>query len=263
MNQLSTGAMMIAIAPVRKRRLSTQVAESLHSYIIERALQPGDRLPPERDLAAALAVSRNVLREAVRILEDQGLVTVNQGAGTTIRERLPVPEQFQSAELKQGRASDDMALEARAIFEAGLAEIVIKRATEDDIQRLEQIVAGMQRRLSASRPGTKEDLAFHEQLLRCTHNPEVLRLGRTIVLAYLRTYVLHRSVSVQLAAPEIVDLDEHAAIVAAVRQRDIAGLHRLLRFHGYPMDSPERVEAGLLPYWSRLGERDERRDRQP
>jgi DNA-binding FadR family transcriptional regulator len=251
MNQLDAEVAMIAIEPVQKRRLSSKVAETLRNYIVERALQPGDSLPPERDLAAALAVSRNVLREALRLLEEQGVITVNHGASTMVRDWLPALRLADSAEAKRQLAASEAAREARAVFESSLVELIIERATAADMQRLEQIVRAIERCLAANRPSSKEDIAFHEQLLRCTHNPELLKVGRTIVLKHLRASLMQGPMSSPLESPETVDLDEHVAIVAAIRRHDIQGLHRLLRFHGYPMDSPERAQAGLLPYWAR------------
>jgi GntR family transcriptional regulator, transcriptional repressor for pyruvate dehydrogenase complex len=133
MNQLDAEVAMIAIEPVQKRRLSSKVAETLRNYIVERALQPGDSLPPERDLAAALAVSRNVLREALRLLEEQGVITVNHGASTMVRDWLPALRLADSAEAKRQLVASEAAREARAVFESSLVELIIERATAADM----------------------------------------------------------------------------------------------------------------------------------
>ena len=70
--------------PVRHRRTTDTVVEQLERMILERRLQPGDSLPPERELALALSVSRNVLREALGVLGQKGLVRVAAGRGTTV-----------------------------------------------------------------------------------------------------------------------------------------------------------------------------------
>lgn len=230
--------MTLQLQPVGKRRLSTQVAQSLRDYIVERHLQAGDRLPSERDLAEALAVSRHVVREAIRILEEQGLVAVGQGKDTLVQRPPPLFE-FPGA-LPRRPDADDITMEARAIFEAGLAECLVERATEDDLQRLDAIVAEIRRRVQLGHPGNEDDLAFHAQLHRCTYNPDLIQIGRLVVLADIRNRLMRTPVNALLEAPEEVNPEEHASIVAQLRARDAAGLRRLLRVHPYPMNAPER-----------------------
>ena len=116
--------------PIGKRRLATQVAESLRRYMAERELQPGDRLPSERDLAAVFAVSRHVVREALRTLQEDGLVAVEQGKDTLVRRRLPLSDLGELPEA--GTNPDRHVRDARAVFESGLAECIVERASEAD-----------------------------------------------------------------------------------------------------------------------------------
>jgi GntR family transcriptional repressor for pyruvate dehydrogenase complex len=227
----------LQMQPVGKRRLSTQVAERLRDYIVERRLQAGDRLPSERDLAAALAVSRHVVREAIRMLEEQGLVAVGQGKDTVVRHP-PPPLEFPES-LPRGAASLEIAMDARSVFEAGLADCLVERATEADIDRLDAIVAEMRRRVQLGHPGSEDDLAFHAQLHRCTYNPDLIQIGRLLVIADIRARLMRMSVTSLLGAPEEIYPEHHAAIVTLLRARDADGLRRLLRGHAYyPQDAP-------------------------
>src|SRR5665648_558742 len=79
------------IETVKKPRLASQVAASLVTSIVERNLLPGDRLPAERDLSATFAVSRHVVREALRTLEARNLISIDHGRGTVILAR-PTPD---------------------------------------------------------------------------------------------------------------------------------------------------------------------------
>lgn len=219
------------LRPIGKRRLATQVAQSLRRYIVEQALRPGDRLPSERDLAAALAVSRHVVREALRLLAEEGVVAVEQGKDTLIRRD---PAAVAALELPEpGPEIAQEALEARAIFEAGLAECIIERATGDDILRLEAIVAEMGRRVALGHPGNEDDFAFHEHLHACTHNPILAQIGRAVVLTQMRRQLMRTPIRPLLDSPEAVHPEAHAAIVAAIRARDAASLRHLLRTHPY------------------------------
>jgi len=67
---------------VKRTRLSEQIAEQIQQIIVQGHLQAGDRLPPERELAEQLGVSRTVVREATKVLEERGLVKIVTGSGT-------------------------------------------------------------------------------------------------------------------------------------------------------------------------------------
>ncbi len=233
--------MSTVLHPIGKRRLATQVAESLRRYLAERELQPGDRLPSERDLAAVFAVSRHVVREALRALQEDGLVVVEQGKGTLVRRHLPLSDLGEVPEA--GPNPDRHVRDARAIFEAGLAECIVERATEADLARLEAIVAEMRRRVALGHPGNEDDLAFHAQLHRCTYNPILIQLGRVLVLAPMRRQLMELPIGPLLDAPEEVYPEAHAAIVALVRAGDAARLRHVLRAHpGPPQEHVQPAE---------------------
>jgi len=76
--------------PVRPRRIYEDIVRQIQGLIAERQLQPGDRLPSERELAELLSVSRASVREALRVLSAMGLVEVRSGDGTFVRQA-PAP----------------------------------------------------------------------------------------------------------------------------------------------------------------------------
>jgi GntR family transcriptional repressor for pyruvate dehydrogenase complex len=71
--------------PLRRRRVHEDVAEQLRDAILDGRFKPGDKLPPERELAGEFGINRTSLREAIKLLEGLGLVTVRQGDGATVR----------------------------------------------------------------------------------------------------------------------------------------------------------------------------------
>src|SRR5437762_473668 len=78
----------IAVGPIPRARMSARLADALREYVATSHLRPGDRLPPERSLAAAFAVSRSVVREALRGLEADGWVSIDHGRGIFVGDRL-------------------------------------------------------------------------------------------------------------------------------------------------------------------------------
>lgn len=231
---------------VRKPRLAMHVAASLCTSMIERNLQPDDRLPAERDLASAFAVSRHVVREALGRLEARGLIAIDHGRGTIVRAR-PTPEDlasFVEQVSDSPSVSHDVSLEARSAFEAGLADLIVRHAGDAELARLDEIVANLEHAVATGQPVGADDVAFHDQLLRCTNNSLLIKTGQRLVLGHLHSSLL-AVFDRNLEAPENVDLDEHKEIVASIRQGDVDRLRLLLRYHGYPFDSAERIAAGL------------------
>jgi GntR family transcriptional repressor for pyruvate dehydrogenase complex len=232
---------------IRKPRLAMQVAASLATSMIERNLAPGDRLPAERELAATFAVSRHVVREALGRLEAQGLVTIDHGRGTVVLAR-PTPRDLAAfvANLSDSPPPEfKVSLEARSVFEAGLADLIVANATEDAITRLEAIVAALTIAVETRQSVGADDVAFHEQLLRCTNNSLLIKTGQRLVLGYLQSQIYFENGVTSDVYLEAVDLYEHNEIIAAIRRKDVDRLRLLLRYHGYQFDSAERAAAGL------------------
>jgi len=128
--------------------------------------------------------------------------------------------------------SHEESLEARTVFEAGLAELICERATSDDLERLNAILDTMQTRLEAGLPIGADDVAFHEALLRCTRNDLLISAGQRLVLGYLHSSISELD-SNQLSDIDLSDLPGHRSIVAAISDRDADRLRDLLRRHRF------------------------------
>src|SRR6059058_2038528 len=144
---------------VAAQRLYEQVAEQISALIARGEFQPGDRLPPERDLAGKLKVSRPVVREAMLALELAGLVEVRTGAGTYVKSVNRAPIKL----LNTGPSPFEL-LAARRLIEAEVAAFAAKTATEEDLTALRALVAALRAETEAGRTGAEPDRAFHIRL---------------------------------------------------------------------------------------------------
>ncbi|CAM5660762.1 HTH-type transcriptional repressor NanR [Streptomyces tendae] len=116
-----------ALRPMTRQRLYEQVLERLRQYVTDGGLRAGDRLPPERDLAQRLGVSRASVKQAIVVLEVQGLVEARHGGGTyLVRDSLDV-EPVEKMVERRRRLPD--VLEAREALETKLAELAAERRT--------------------------------------------------------------------------------------------------------------------------------------
>ena len=129
------------IAPVR---LYESVIEQIMELIKNNELKPGDKFPPERELAEKLSISRGSLREAFRVLESRGFIKSKPGGGRYIREiRKNGHNNTENIILSLEKSSILELLEAREIFEVKIVELATQRATIEDTELIEQALNKM------------------------------------------------------------------------------------------------------------------------
>jgi len=184
-------------------RVSDAVARDLEQRILEGSLKPGDRLPPERELAVDLGVSRASLREAIQKLVMRGMLTSRQGEGTFVTDRLDASFSEPWEEMLRGHPSvrEDL-LEFRHILEAKAAECAALRATDADrerlslcFERLEEAYEGDDLDAQVAR-----DLAFHQAIAEASHNVIIGHL--TASLLRLMHDHIRRNLSELMRMPE-------------------------------------------------------------
>ncbi|WP_410791733.1 FadR/GntR family transcriptional regulator [Kribbella sp. C-35] len=145
--------------PVLRSRLYEQVAGQITSWITENGLQPGDRLPPERELAQRLGVSRATLSQALVALEVIGAVVVRHGDGTVLTERARTAPVIEAIRAHADRLPE--IIEARDALESKLAALAASRRTEADLTAIRSALDAMERDIEAGGRGVEGDEAFH------------------------------------------------------------------------------------------------------
>jgi GntR family transcriptional repressor for pyruvate dehydrogenase complex len=175
--------------PLRMRKAAEEVVAVIVDAIRGGIYEPGEKLPRERDLAAALEVSRAVVREAVGILERAGIVTVRRGVkgGIVVVTRW-IPTEVIAAIEGETYASMRSVLEVRRIVETQAALLAGERRTDDDVAELTRLVDLL--------PGLREDpeeflavdMRFHVRVAEATANEFLAELVRETMrrLASLR-----------------------------------------------------------------------------
>lgn len=170
----------LGVVPIRRSRISQQIVVQLYQMIKRGQLQPGDRLPSERDLSERLQVSRASLREALRALEIAGIVSSKHGGGTFIREA--GDEGMLSPLALVLDASTDLVgdlWEVRSIVEPAIAFRAALRAQPDDIATMESIVAQQELFLQHDMPNDawlESDRSFHVAVARASRNEVSIRV---------------------------------------------------------------------------------------
>jgi GntR family transcriptional repressor for pyruvate dehydrogenase complex len=203
--------------PLGRRKTTDTIVDQLEGLILERKLVPGDFLPPERDLAAALSVSRNVLREALGVLGQKGLVRVMAGRGTmVVRPSTDNVEGALSMLIEHHRISLVDLCDARLFIEPELAARAASHAEEAAIRRLDELMRVLET--------TREDAPAHVEADRAFH-AEVARSGGNRVLAAMVESVrrpVTRSMLLGTSVPRAIDTSDqdHRDVLEAIRRRD-------------------------------------------
>ena len=167
--------------PIKQKRISEEIVEQLKYLIFEGKLKPGERLPPERELAGSLNVSRVSLREALNVLQGMGLIEIQQGNRTYVR---PITTRSIHDPLvaycKSAPSSILQVFELRKHLEIGTASLAAERASSEHIKRLEKILGEMKEDFQKNRLGAKADRQFHHIIAEAAQNPVFLHVISTI-----------------------------------------------------------------------------------
>ncbi len=200
----------------------------------------GSQLPPERELAIELGVSRRALREALGQLEADGRIWRGVGRGTLVG---PGPRRVQQTTTVDALTSPTELMEVRLALEPSLAALAAIHATTQDLEEIERCL-----RKSAGVSGhegwDKWDGALHSAIGHATHNALVVALFELLTAARMHTHWGQlRAASLN---PENQQLytDQHRQILACIQNRDADGAARAMRRHLLA------VRQTLLPPWS-------------
>ena len=200
-----------------QRRVHENIAEQLRELITKGEFAPGKRLPSERKLAEVFSVSRHGVREALRKLEEQGLVFSRQGDGTYVRiqeeaeGRKPV-----AAALDRNKCRYVEVLELRKVFEPQIAAIAARYITEEELQELRRILDEQREEIRQGRNGAEADCEFHKLIATGTRNSVMLEMVIRIhdIVAHSLEFTLENSHRRHWA------VETHERILKALEERD-------------------------------------------
>ena len=215
--------------PLTKRSLVDQALEQLRERIRLGRWQVGERLPTEPELAADLGISRNTVREAMRVLAFSGLIEVRQGDGSYLRgsvDPLNTLKAMSGCTLNQAR-------ETRRIIEVEAVGLAAQRRTEEDLRELREALAHSGSHYHRDLESYIAcDVSFHTRLVEAAHNPTLSELYR-----YFSGVVGNALRAALSPGPrEQFVFDLHVALLDAVEAQDATEAMRICRLL---IDGPE------------------------
>ncbi|NPV54465.1 MAG: FadR family transcriptional regulator [Firmicutes bacterium] len=216
--------------PIPSAKRFRLVMQAIQDFIIEKELQPGDRLPTEMELSTALQVSRPSVREALKSLEVLGVIEIKAGDGMFVRsfsydpiiEHLPYNMMFDRDDL-------DEVMDIRVTLELGYIAKAVEQITEKDLKQLGSLLSDMEQAVKDAdmRAYVKADGEFHRVLYEPVGNNLLLKL-----LDIFWKLLQNAHDFAELADPDLEQsYDRHRKIYNAVANRDSKKAYMLLRDH--------------------------------
>jgi len=212
---------------VRRDKVYEGVAKQIERLILKK-LQPGDKLPSERELAELLRVSRSSIRDAIRSLELMGMVEPRQGAGTIVREISSDSAGNPLAKaLKHKEQVIAELLDFRLMLEPQLAARAATRVSAEEISEMEEILERQEKKLGSGESAIAEDSEFHYAIALASGNSVVLKVLDTL-MDLLRD---SRERSLQVEGRQQKSVAGHRRILSAIKRHDSDAAKVAMRRH--------------------------------
>jgi GntR family transcriptional regulator, transcriptional repressor for pyruvate dehydrogenase complex len=231
-------ALEAVFMPVRTASTFEETVERLGSAIRAGLLVPGAKLPPERELARQLRISRSTLRQALTALVQSGHLVSQRGrsGGTFVAAEPPLTEHA-GEPLDQGAWA---VLDYRVAVESGAVLLAAERGTEAQFDRLEELVEKMAGELENFEEYRRTDIRFHIGIAEAAHSPRLVS-AMTDVQAQMSDLI-----ALIAHPPEVLirSNEQHGRLLRALRKGDGTKAGRLMREHS---EGTEHILAGLLP----------------
>lgn len=219
------------VAPIKREPLATEIARRLVDYLLSGGVEPGERMPSERQLAQAFGVGRSAMREALKALTLLGLVEVRHGDGTYLKKADSelLPQVIGWGLLLGERRTMDL-VEARQKIEADIAGLAAARRSEADVEDLRRQLGRMEQQVALDADPAafvEADVAFHLRLAEAGGN-SALRDVLNGIQALLRAWI---SRVILIGENRDVSFREHVPIFEAVRIGDAVAAEAAMVAH--------------------------------
>jgi GntR family transcriptional regulator, transcriptional repressor for pyruvate dehydrogenase complex len=203
---------------IKNQRIFEQVLEQIRQQIISGAIQPGDRLPPERTLAELVGVHRNPIREALKILEYMGIIESKPGVGTILCNvnKDILTERVSKISRFSPRSFLFELIELREALEPHMAALAAERASEEDLDAMKAAIADLKVEVLQGKNLSSADERLHLSIAKATHNNTFLRIAEP-VMAMLAEF---RENSLKIPGRRKAIFIEHEKIYKAIRSRN-------------------------------------------
>jgi DNA-binding FadR family transcriptional regulator len=222
---------MLSVRPIRRRKISDDVAEQIEFHVRAQGLEPGDPLPSERELMSAFSVGRSAVREAIFSLSKRGLVTVRNGEKARVSApniKVLLDEMGDTARRFLSEPTGIRHLQdARLLLEVGTAERAATNVQPADIPVLYAALLANERAMGNQSAFELTDFAFHQEIARIARNP----IFPAVNEALFSWLIEQRNTSGRAIGAGEAAYRAHRRIFEAILKRDAAKAAEAMRAH--------------------------------
>ncbi|AQS55416.1 FadR/GntR family transcriptional regulator [Novibacillus thermophilus] len=214
----------------QRTNITDRIVDYMKQLIYNGELKPGEKLPPERELANMLNVSRTPMREALKILSAMGYIHIRHGHGLFVADpdEAVISQLANAVSLKRHTLMD--LFDVRLVLEAQAAKWAAARRTDDELKNLHAIVAAANkdmRDLPDPDFATRNDHAFHYAIAQASHNSVILRIMNSL----LDLMKVGRQHALSIPGRFAQSVKDHEKIVHAIEAQQPDKAHEAMRHH--------------------------------
>ncbi len=228
---------------INRVAIPDELVARFKELIRRKVFVPGKRLPPERDLAEALAVSRPTLRQALRALQIMGVVKARQGSGSYLadsaREIMRVPSEFALA--LQNVSKTDL-FETRYTLEVKLASLAAERRTEQDLESMRQALAEMEKAMGDPEQWCQSEPRFHGCIVQAARNGVMA----TMIEMLSQMLMESRKETVRLLTDYRGSYRSHENIYVEIEKQNPAAAAKMMMEH-FSLIEPRATQGDTIP----------------
>lgn len=208
-----------SMKPLNRESVSSSIMNMVINYLLSKELKPGDKLPTESEFTQKLGVGRNSVREAIKMLSSFGIIEIKRGLGTFIAKSMSASMMnplILSLVFEQGSSRE--LFELRLLIETGAAELVIEKASDEDIEKLEETNRKLREAVESKTDDSRKlldlDINFHHTLLEITKNPLLAKIGKAIYILFFT------SIEKTVKLDPMSGYKNHQLVIDAIKKRD-------------------------------------------
>ena len=216
---------------VKQMKTYAEIVEQIRTLIEQGELKPGERLPSERTLSAALNIGRQSLREALSVLEATGILEVRHGIGTFVKQ---APNEIALGLPREEDCLDNPfeLLEARTVIETKIVSLAAKRATLQEIADMEKALEELDAEMQSGRHPVELDRSLHLAFARGAHN-QILYRAMIEITEQMRKHlwITLKERSLEVSGRIEKYHYEHVEVCKAIKEHDAKRAAQAMRVH--------------------------------
>lgn len=215
-------------APIERSSVAEKVAKHLLDLVRSKSLKPGDTLPPERELAAMMQVSRPSVREALRGLQILGVLKARQGGGIHVSS-LDAADLLAPLQLliTLNVENVDALYESRLIVDTHIGRLAAERMADADIERMRGLLVVQKDLIGDPLAFRVSDSEFHRIIWEATRNPFLQQISASLYVLGME----YRRIAAETPGVTRQSYADHQLIVEAIAARDIEAAGRAMEIH--------------------------------